>query len=55
MIHDDRRARVFARAAPTDMRKSFDTLAALVTQELGRDPPCAYDRETSWLINFSEQ
>lgn len=38
MIGEDRRVRVYARAAPTDMRKSFDTLAALVTQELGRDP-----------------
>jgi transposase len=38
MIADDRRARVYARTAPTDMRKSFDTLSALVTGELGRDP-----------------
>jgi len=38
MITDDRRVRVFARAAPTDMRKSYDTLAALVTLELGREP-----------------
>lgn len=38
MITADSRVRVYARAAPTDMRKSYDTLAALVTQELGRDP-----------------
>lgn len=38
MIGADRRVRVFARAAPTDMRKSFDTLSALVSIELGRDP-----------------
>lgn len=38
MIGGEGRVRVYARAAPTDMRKSFDTLAALVTQELGRDP-----------------
>jgi len=38
MIAEDPRLRVFARATPTDMRKSFDTLAALVTQEMGRDP-----------------
>ena len=38
MITADSRVRVYARAVPTDMRKSYDTLAALVTQELGRDP-----------------
>lgn len=38
MIGAERRVRVFARAAPTDMRKSFDTLSALVAAELGRDP-----------------
>jgi transposase len=38
MIADDGRLRVYARTAPTDMRKSFDTLSALVTAELGRDP-----------------
>lgn len=30
--------RVFAYAAPVDLRKSFDTLAALVEHELGEDP-----------------
>ncbi len=30
--------RIFLVAGPTDMRKSFDTLAAIVTNELGRDP-----------------
>lgn len=29
--------RVFARAKPTDLRKSFDTLSALVVNELGGD------------------
>ncbi|MBK6686039.1 MAG: IS66 family insertion sequence element accessory protein TnpB [Deltaproteobacteria bacterium] len=38
MIGAERRVRVFARAAPTDMRKSFETLSALVSIELGRDP-----------------
>ncbi len=38
MMADDRRIRVYARTTPTDMRKSFDTLAAIVTQEMGRDP-----------------
>jgi hypothetical protein len=38
MIADDHPLRVYARTTPTDMRKSFDTLAALVTQEMGRDP-----------------
>jgi transposase len=30
--------RVFLCTRPTDMRKSFDTLAGLVQQELGQDP-----------------
>lgn len=30
--------RVFARAQPTDLRKSFDTLSRLVRDELGHDP-----------------
>jgi transposase len=30
--------RVFLCTLPTDMRKSFDTLACLVQQELGQDP-----------------
>ena len=30
--------RVFLCTLPTDMRKSFDTLASLVQQELGQDP-----------------
>jgi len=38
MITGDSRVRVYARAAPTDRRKSYDTLAALVSLELGRDP-----------------
>jgi len=31
-------ARIWLCTRPTDMRKSFDTLAALVRQELARDP-----------------
>ncbi len=31
-------ARIFLCATPTDLRKSFDGLAALVTQGLGSDP-----------------
>ncbi len=30
--------RVFAATKPTDMRKSYDTLAALVRLEMGREP-----------------
>lgn len=30
--------RVFLCTLPTDMRKSFDSLAGLVEQELGQDP-----------------
>jgi transposase len=30
--------RVFLCLLPTDMRKSFDTLAGLVEQQLGQDP-----------------
>jgi transposase len=33
-----RRVAVFAYGAPTDMRKGFDGLCALVTQQLVRDP-----------------
>jgi len=33
-----RRVRVYACARPTDMRKGFDGLCALVTQGLHRDP-----------------
>lgn len=32
------RGRVFAYTRPADLRKSFDTLAAVVHQELGEDP-----------------
>ena len=38
MIGSTRQLTVYAHAAPTDMRKSFDTLSALVTQALRRDP-----------------
>ncbi len=38
MIGSTRQLAVYAHAAPTDMRKSFDTLSALVTQALQRDP-----------------
>jgi len=37
MIGPTRRVRVFAFTAPIDMRKSYDTLSAVVTNELGRD------------------
>ena len=37
MIGSTRQVSVFAFGAPTDMRKSYDTLAVLVTRELGRD------------------
>jgi transposase len=30
--------RIYLCAAPTDMRKGFDSLAAIVTEELGGDP-----------------
>lgn len=38
MIGSTRQVRVFAYTAPADMRKGFDSLAALVKQELGHDP-----------------
>lgn len=37
MIWNGRRVSVYAYTAPTDMRKGFDGLAALVTTKLGRD------------------
>jgi transposase len=37
MIISARQVDVFAHAEPVDMRKSFDTLAALVKQELGHN------------------
>ena len=37
MIGSTRQVAVYAYAAVTDMRKSFDTLSLLVTQGLGRD------------------
>jgi transposase len=38
VIGSTRQVSVFACGAPTDMRKSFDSLYALVGQQLGRDP-----------------
>lgn len=38
MIGSTRQVRVWAFNRPTDMRKSFDGLCALVTETLGRDP-----------------
>lgn len=38
MIGSTRAVRVFARNRPTDLRKGFDGLYALVLHELGRDP-----------------
>lgn len=37
MIGSTRCVTVYACAAPTDLRKSFDALMALVTQQMGRD------------------
>lgn len=37
MIGPTRRVRVFAFTAPIDMRKSYDTLGAVVANELGHD------------------
>jgi len=38
VIGSTRAVRVFARNRPTDLRKGFDGLYALVLNELGRDP-----------------
>ena len=38
MISVGSRARVYAYAAPADMRKAYEGLSALVRNELGRDP-----------------
>lgn len=38
MIGSTRQVAVYAYGAPVDMRKGFDGLSALVTQELSRDP-----------------
>ncbi|MCA9759715.1 MAG: IS66 family insertion sequence element accessory protein TnpB [Candidatus Eisenbacteria bacterium] len=38
MIGTTRQVRVFAYGAPADLRKGFDGLAAMVRDELGRDP-----------------
>ena len=38
LIGSSRQLQVYAFAAPVDMRKGFDGLAALVREELGRDP-----------------
>ncbi len=38
MIGSSRRVRVYAYAAPVDMRKGFEGLSALVRESLGRDP-----------------
>lgn len=38
MIGSTRAIRVFARSRPTDLRKGFDGLYAIVLHELGRDP-----------------
>jgi transposase len=38
MIGTTRQVRVFACAHPVDMRKGFDGLSAIVTNELNRDP-----------------
>jgi transposase len=38
VIGSTRQVAVFAHGAPCDMRKGFDGLAAVVTQQLSRDP-----------------
>jgi transposase len=38
LIWGGRKVRVFARAAPTDLRKGFEGLSALVRESLDRDP-----------------
>lgn len=38
MIWNGRSVRVYAPAAPTDLRKGYDGLSALVRESLGRDP-----------------
>lgn len=38
MIGGGRRARVFAYAGPTDMRRGFEGLSAMVREGMGRDP-----------------
>jgi len=38
VIGPSRRIAVYACTSPVDMRKAYDTLAAVVTQSLGRDP-----------------
>ncbi len=38
MIGSSRRLAVYVCVAPVDMRKAYDTLAAVVTLALGRDP-----------------
>jgi len=40
MLSFDGGRRIFLARAATDMRKSFDTLAALVRSDLGEDPLC---------------
>ena len=38
MLNVSASTKIYVAAGPTDMRKSYDTLAALVTNSLGRDP-----------------
>lgn len=38
MIFNGRSVRVYAPAAPTDLRKGYDGLSAIVRENLGRDP-----------------
>lgn len=38
MIWNGRAMRVYARLAPTDLRKGYDGLSGLVREDLGRDP-----------------
>ena len=52
MIGTTRQVTVYAYTQPTDMRKSFDALSALVTYELHGDPPVPSQRSTFARFRF---
>ena len=45
MMWNGRRVSVYAYTAPSDLRKGFDGLSALVSQKLGRDPLLCVEHE----------